>query len=150
MEFEKPRDYVETLKKLEGFSSTGAEVGDGRLFFTGLSRRVSLPLRKAEDWGYKAVRYSLNKLDVLAHATLEDVTRTNRPIGELHGRSLHDSLTVGPYKKYARPADGAVFAEEADGRLRPSVVDRGDAVSIMTDGGGAVGLFFGEEDDDDR
>lgn len=138
MNFEKPRDYVETLKKLEGFPLMGMEVRDGHLFLTSLSCHVSLPLRKAKDWGYKVVRYSLNKLDVLvdcveyndqsrqvrlfdengdviAHVTLKNVTRTEWLLNKLHGRRLRGSLTVNPHKKYVRLADGVVFTDEADG-----------------------------------
>lgn len=183
MEFEKPRDYVETLKKLEGFPLMGAEVRDGRLFFNSLSRHVSIPLRKAKDWGYTVVCYRLNKLDVLvdcveyndqlrqvrifdengdviAHVTLKNVTRVEWLLDKLHGRSLHNSFTVNPHKKYVRLADGVVFTEEADGLTGvfvhwPSlgspvsqVVDQGDVVSIMTDAGGAVELFFRGGDGD--
>lgn len=138
MDFEKPQDYVETLKKLEGFPLMGMEVRDGRLFFTSMSRHVSLPLRKSKDWGYKVIRYSLNKLDVLvsdveyndqfrqvrifdgngdviAHVTLKNVTRLEWLLGKLHGRRLNDSFTVNTHKKYARLADGVVFTEEAGG-----------------------------------
>lgn len=138
MDFEKPHDYVGTLKKLEGFPLMGMEVRDGRLFFTSLSRHVSLPLRKAKGWGYKVVRYSLNKLDVLvdyvkyndqlgkvqlldadgdviAHVTLKNVTRTEWLLSKLHSRSLRDSVTINTYKKYVRLADDVVFTEEADG-----------------------------------
>ena len=99
MDFEKPQDYEEALKNLEGFPLMGIEVRDGCLVFTSLSRRVALPLRRAKGRGYKVVRYSLNKLDVLvdyagyddqlrqvrlldvngdviAHVTLKNVTRT--------------------------------------------------------------------------
>lgn len=138
MEFEKPQDYVEALKKLEGFPLMGMEVRDGRLVFTSLSRHVSLPLHKAKDWGYKVVRYSLNKLDVLvdcveyndqfrqvrlldengdviAHVTLKNVTRTEWLLGKLRGRSLRSSLTVNTYQKSVRLTDGVVFTEESDG-----------------------------------
>lgn len=185
MDFEKPQDYVEALKKLEGFPLMGMEVRDGRLFFTSVSRHVSLPLRKAKDWGYKLVRYSLNKLDalvdcveyndqfgqvrlfdengdVITHVTLKNVTRAEWLLGKLHGRRLHNSLIVNPYKKYVRLADGVVFTEGADnltgvsvywsslGSPVSQVVDQGNVVSIMTDAGGAVKLFFGEENDNDR
>lgn len=33
MDFEKPQDYVDALKRLEGFQLMGLEVRDGRLFF---------------------------------------------------------------------------------------------------------------------
>lgn len=179
MEFEKPRDYVGTLKKLEGFPLMGMEVRDGRLFFTSLSRHVSLPLRKAKDWGYKVVRYSLNKLDVLvdcveyndqfrqvrlldengdviAHVTLKNVTRLEWLRSELHGRNLRSSVTVNTYKKYVRLTDGVVFTEEADSLTGvfvqwsfldspvSQIVDQGNVISVMTDAGGAVELFFGE------
>lgn len=138
MDFEKPQDYVDALKNLEGFPLMGMEVRDGRLFFTSMSRHASLPLRKAKDWGYKVVRYSLNKLDVLvsdveyddqsgcvrlldengdvtAYVELKNVTRAEQLFSKLHGRSLRGSLTVNVYKKYVRLADGVVFTEEADG-----------------------------------
>lgn len=184
MDFEKPRDYVDTLKKLEGFPLMGVEVRDGRLFFTSLSRHVSLPLRKAKDWGYKVVRYSLKKLDVLvdcveyndqfrqvrlfdgdgdviAHVTLKNVTRTEWLLSKLHGRSLHNSFTVNPQGKHVRLADGVVFTEGVDGLTGvfvhwsslgspvSQIVDQGNVVSIMTDVGGAVELFFREENDGD-
>lgn len=137
MDFEKPQDYVKALKNLEGFPLMGMEVRDGRLFFTSMSRHASLPLRKANDWGYKVVRYSLNKLDalvdcveyndqfrqvrlfdengdVIAHVTLKNVTRTEWLRSKLHGRRLHNSFTVNPHKKYVRLADGVVFTEGAD------------------------------------
>lgn len=138
MGFEKPQDYVEALKNLEGFPLMGMEVRDGRLFFTSMSRHASLPLRKAKDWGYQVVRYSLNKLgalvdcveyndqfrqvrlfdengDVIAHVTLKNVTRTDWLLGKLHGQNLHSSMNVNQYKKYALLATGVVFTAEADG-----------------------------------
>lgn len=33
MGFEKPQDYADALKRLEGFPLTGLEVRDGHLFF---------------------------------------------------------------------------------------------------------------------
>lgn len=184
MGFEKPWDYVGALQKLEGFPLMGMEVRDGCLFFTSRSRHVSLPLRKAKDWGYKVVRYSLNKLDVLvdcveyndqfrqvrlfdengdviAHVTLKNVTRTEWLLGKLHGRSLHNSLTVNPHKKYVQMADGVVLTGEADGLTGvfiqwssldspvSQIVDQGNVLSIMTETGGAVELFFDEKGDDD-
>lgn len=180
MDFEKPRDYVVALKKLEGFPLMGMEVRDGRLVLTSLSRQVSLSLHKAKDWGYKVVRYGLNKLDVLvdcveyndqfrqvrlfdengdviAHVTLKNVTRTEWLIGKLHGRSLHNSITVNPHKKYVRLADGVVFTGGADGLTGvfvqwssldspvSQIVDQGNVLSVMTDTGGAVKLFFDEK-----
>lgn len=185
MDFEKPRDYVEALKKLEGFPLMGVNVRDDRLFFTSLSSHVSLPLRKAKDWGYKVVRYSVNKLDalvyyaayndqlsqiqlfdengdVIAHVTLKNVTRAEWLLSELHGKNLRSPVTVNTYKKYVRLADGVVFTEEADGLTGvfvdwssldspvSQIVDQGNTVSILTDAGGAVELFFNEEEDGEK
>ena len=64
MGFEKPQDYVDALKRLEGFSLMGLEVRDGHLFFNSPSSHVALPLRhKRRDWGYRVGRYGLNNLD---------------------------------------------------------------------------------------
>lgn len=138
MGFEKPQDYVDALKRLEGFPLMGMEVKDGHLVFASLSSHVALPLHKMRGGGYKVARYGLNKLDVrvsdveyndqsgcvrlldengdvIAHVTLKNVTRAEQLISELHGRSLRGSLTVNVYKKYVRLADGVVFTEEADG-----------------------------------
>lgn len=179
MNFEKPQEYVEALRKLEGFPLMGMEVRDGRLFFTSMSRHVSLPLHKSKDWGYNVIRYSLNKLDVLvsdveyndqfrqvrlldengdviAHVTLKNVTRLEWLRSELHGRNLRSSVTVNTYKKNVRLADGVVFTEEADSLTGvfvqwsfldspvSQIVDQGNVLSVMTDAGGAVELFFGE------
>ena len=180
MGFEKPQDYVVALKKLEGFPLMGMEVRDGRLVLTSLSHQVSLPLHKAKDWGYKVVRYGLNKLDVLvdcveyndqfrqvrlfdengdvvAHVTLKNVTRTEWLISELHGKNLRSSVSVNAYKRYVRLADDVVFTEEADGLTGvfvqwssldspvSQIVDQGNVLSVMTDTGGAVELFFDEK-----
>lgn len=180
MDFEKPRDYVVALKKLEGFPLMGIEVRDGRLVFASLSHQVSLPLHGVSGGGYKVDRYGLNKLDVLvdyagyddqlrqvrlfdeigdviAHVTLKNVTRTEWLIGNLQGRSLHNSFTVNPHKKYVRLADGVVFTGEADGLTGvfvqwssldspvSQIVDQGNVLSIMTETGGAVELFFDEK-----
>jgi hypothetical protein len=139
MEFEKPRDYVDALKRLEGFPLMGMEVRDGRLFFTSLSSHVALPLRnKGRDWGYRVGCYGLNNLDVLvsyvryddqfrqvrlfdengdviAHVELRNITRKEWLLGELYGQNLHSSMNVNQYKKYALLATGVVFTEEADG-----------------------------------
>lgn len=138
MKFEKPRDYVVALKKLEGFPLMGVEVQDGRLAFTSLSHQVSLPLHKAKGGGSQVARYGLNKLDVLvrdveyddrsgcvqlfddngdviAHVTLKNVTRAEWLISELHGKNLRGSVNVNAYKRYVWLADGVVFTEEADG-----------------------------------
>lgn len=139
MGFEKPQDYVDALKRLEGFPLMGMEVKDGRLFFTSLSSHVALPLRnKRRDWGYRVGRYGLNNLDVLvsyvryddqfrqvrlfdeygdviAHVELRNITRKEWLLGELYGQNLHNSMNVNQYKKYALLATGVVFTEEADG-----------------------------------
>lgn len=139
MSFEKPQDYVDALKRLEGFPLMGMEVRDGRLFFTSLSSHVALPLRnKRRDWGYRVGRYGLNNLDVLvsyvryddqfrqvrlfdeygdviAHVELRNITRKEWLLSELYGKNLHSSMNVNQYKKYALLATGVVFTEEADG-----------------------------------
>lgn len=138
MEFKKPQDYAEALKNLEGFPLMGMEVMDGRLFFTSLSSHVSLPLRKERDFGYRVIRYGLNKLDalvdyvkyndqfrqvrlfdvngdVIAHVELKNVTRKEWLFGELYGKNLHSSMNVNQYKKYVLLATGVAFTEEADG-----------------------------------
>lgn len=139
MGFEKPQDYVDALKRLEGFPLMGMEVMDGRLFFTSLSSHVALPLRnKRRDWGYRVGRYGLNNLDVLvsyvryddqfgqvrlfdeygdviAHVELRNITREEWLLGELYGQNMHSSMDVNQYKKYALLATGVVFTEEADG-----------------------------------
>lgn len=139
MGFEKPQDYVEALKRLEGFPLMGMEVRDGSLFFTSLSSHVALPLRnKAKDWGCRVGRYGLNNLDVLvsyvryddqfrqvqlfdehgdviAHVVLDNATRQGWLFEELHDKNLHDSMNVNQYKKYVSLARGVVFTAEADG-----------------------------------
>lgn len=73
MGFEKPQDYVDALKQLEGFPLVGMEVRDGHLFFNSLSSHVALPLRRVGGWGYRVVRYGLNTLDVLVdHVNYND------------------------------------------------------------------------------
>ena len=139
MKFEKPQDYVDVLRKLEGFPLMGMEVRDGHLFFTSLSSHVALPLRnKRRDWGYRVGRYGLNNLDVLvsyvryddqfrqvrlfdeygdviAHVELRNITRKGWLLGKLYGQNLHSSMNVNQYKKYALLATGVVFTAEADG-----------------------------------
>lgn len=139
MIFEKPQDYVDALKRLEGFPLMGMEVMDGRLFFTSLSSHVALPLRnKRRDWGYRVGRYGLNNLDVLvsyvryddqfrqvrlfdeygdviAHVELRTITRKEWLLNELYGQNLHSSMNVNQYKKYALLATGVAFTAEADG-----------------------------------
>lgn len=138
MDFEKPHDYVDALKRLEGFPLMGMEVRDGHLFFNSLSSHVALPLRRVRGWGYRVVNYGLNKLDVLvdhvnyndrfrqvllfdeksdviAQVELKNLTRKEWLLGELHGKNLHSSMNVNQYKKYALLAKGVVFTAEADG-----------------------------------
>jgi hypothetical protein len=139
MELKKPQDYVDVLKRLEGFPLMGMEVRDGSLFFTSLSSHVALPLRnKGRDWGYRVGLYGLNKLDVLvsyvmyddqfrqvrlfdengdviAHVELRNITREEWLLNKLHGKNLHSSMNVNQYKRYALLATGVVFTAEADG-----------------------------------
>ena len=138
MGFEKPQDYVEALKRLEGFPLMGMGIKDGRLVFHSLSSHVALPLRRVRGWGNKVVRYGLNKLDVLvdyveyndhfrqvrlfdadgdviADVELNNITRKEWLLGELYGKNLHSSMNVNQYKKYALLATGVVFTAEADG-----------------------------------
>lgn len=145
MGFEKPQDYVDALKRLEGFPLMGMEVRDGHLFFTSLSSHVALPLRnKRRDWGYRVGRYGLNNLDVLvsyvryddqfrqvrlfdeygdviAHVELRNITRKEWLLSELYGQNLHSSMNVNQYKKYALLVTGVVFTEEADGLTGVSI-----------------------------
>lgn len=138
MDFEKPQDYVDALKRLEGFPLMGMEVRDGHLFFNSLSSHVALPLRRARGWGYRVLRYGLNTLDVLvdhvnyndhfrqvslfdeksdviAQVELKNITRKEWLLGELCGKRLHSSMNVNQYKQYVRLTDGVVFTAEADG-----------------------------------
>lgn len=138
MGFEKPRDYVDALKQLEGFPLMGVEVRDGHLFFNSLSSHVALPLRQVRGWGYRVVRYGLNTLDVLvdhvnyndhfrqvllfdedsdviAQVELKNLTRKEWLLGELYGQRLHSSMNVDQYKQYVRLTDDVVFTAEADG-----------------------------------
>ena len=145
MGFEKPQDYVESLKRLEGFPLMGMEVMDGRLFFNSLSSHVALPLRnKRRDWGYRVGRYGLNNIDVLvsyvryddqfrqvrlfdeygdviAHVELRNITRKEWLLSMLCGKNLHSSMNVNQYKKYALLATGVVFTAEADGLTGVSI-----------------------------
>lgn len=145
MSFEKPQDYVDALKRLEGFLLTGLEVRDGHLFFNSLSSHVALPLRnKRRDWGYRVGRYGLNNLDVLvsyvryddqirqvrlfdeygdviAHVELRNINRKEWLLGELYGQNLHSSMNVNQYKKYALLATGVVFTADADGLTGVSI-----------------------------
>lgn len=73
--------------------------------------------------------------------TLKNITRAEWLLGELQGRNLHGSVGINAYKKYVWLADGVVFLEEANGQ--------GYVASILTDAGGAVELFFDEEEEED-
>lgn len=138
MDFEKPQDYADALKQLEGFPLMGMEVRDGRLFFHSLSSHVALPMDGRKGYGYGIVDYGLNKLDVMvdhvnysdrfeqamlfdedgdviAHVIVKNLTREDWLLGELYGKNLHSSMNVNQYEKYALLAKGAVFTAEADG-----------------------------------
>lgn len=138
MDFEKPQDYVDALKRLEGFPLMGMEIKDGRLVFHSLSSHVALPMDRWKGYGYGIVDYGLNKLDVevdhvnyhgpfkqvmlfdedsnvIAHVTVKNLTRKNWLISELYGTNLYSSMNVNQYKKYALLAKDVVFTAEADG-----------------------------------
>lgn len=138
MDFEKPQDYVEALKRLEGFPLMGMEIKDGRLVFNSLSSHVALPLPRVRGWGYRVVRYGLNTLDVIvdhvnyndhfrqvllfdeksdviAQVELKNLTRKEWLLGELYGKRLHSSMNVNQCKQHVRLTDGVVFTAEADG-----------------------------------
>lgn len=145
MVFEKPQDYVDALKRLEGFPLMGMEVLDGSLIFTSPSSHVAIPLsNKRRDWGYRVGRYGLNNLDVLvsyvryddqfrqvrlfdeygdviAHVELRNIIRKEWLLGELYGQNLHSSMKVNQYKKYALLATGVLFTAEADGLTGVSI-----------------------------
>ena len=138
MDFKKPQDYVEALKKLEGFPLMGMAVQDGHLVFSSLSRRVALPLSKGKGAGCSVYRYGLLKLgtlvshleyddhphrvwlidengDAIAHVTLKNVTRAEWLLGELQDRNLQCSMSINPYKKYVHLTDDVLFTEESNG-----------------------------------
>lgn len=138
MDFEKPQDYVEALKRLEGFPLMGMEIKDGRLVLNSLSSHVALPLPRVRGWGYRVVRYGLNTLDVIvdhvnyndhfrqvllfdeksdviAQVELKNLTRKEWLLGELYGKRLHSSMNVNQCKQHVRLTDGVVFTAEADG-----------------------------------
>lgn len=138
MDFEKPQDYVDALKRLEGFPLMSMEIKDGWLVFHSLSSHVALPMDRRKGYGYGITDYGLNKLDVgvghvdydahfghvtifdedsnvIAHVTIKNLTRKEWLLGELYGKNLHSSMNVNQYKKYALLAKGVVFTAEADG-----------------------------------
>lgn len=144
MDFEKPQDYVDALKRLEGFPLRGMEVRDGRLVFHSLSSHVALPMDRRKGYGYGIVDYGLDKLDVvvdhvnyhdhfkqvmlldedsnvIAHVTIKNLTRKNWLLSELYGMNLYSSMDVNQYKKYALLDKGVVFTAEADGLTGVSV-----------------------------
>lgn len=161
MAFEKPQDYVEALKRLEGLPLMGMGVKDGQLVFHSLSSHVALPMDGREGCDYGIVDYGLNKLDVdvdhvyyhdhlkqvmlfdedsnvIAHVTIKDITRENWLL-----------------------AEGVVFTEEAGGLAEvfmnwlamdspvDHIIDQDDPLRITMENGSAVELFFKEEDIDD-
>lgn len=177
MDFETPQDYADALKRLEGFPLMGMGVRDGRLFFDSLSSHVALPMNRWKGYGYGVIDYGLNKLgvevhhvnyddrfkqvrlfdedsNVIAHVSVENLTRREWLLGELYGKNLHCSMNVNQYKKYALLAKGVVFTAEADGLTGvfvnwlamdspvDHIVDRGDAVYIATETGSAIELLF--------
>lgn len=138
MDFEKPQDYVDALKRLEGYPLMGMGIKDGLLVFHSLSSHVALPMGRQKGYGYGIVDYGLNKLDVtvdhvnyhdhfkqvmlfdedsnvIAHVTIKNLTRKNWLLGELYGKNLYSSMNVNQYKKYVLLANGVVFTAEADG-----------------------------------
>lgn len=138
MDFEKPQDYVDALKELEGSPLMGMEIEDGRLVFHSLSSHVALPMDRRKGYGYGIVDYGLNKLDievdhvnyhdhfkqvmlfdeddnVIAHVTVKNLTRKNWLLGELYGKRLHSSMNVDQYNEYALLTEDVVFTAEADG-----------------------------------
>lgn len=138
MDLENPQDYVDALKRLEGFPLMGMGIKDGWLVFHSLSRHVAFPMDRRRGYGYGIVEYGLHKLDVLvdhvnyndhfrqvilfdedsnviAHVSIKNLTRKNWLLGELYGKNLHSSMNVNQYKKYALLAKGVVFTAEADG-----------------------------------
>lgn len=158
MDFEKPQDYVDALKQLEGFPLMGMEVRDGHLFFNSLSSHVALPLRRVRGWGYRVVRYGLNTLDVLvdhvnyndhfrqvllfdeksdviAQVELKNLTREEWLLGELYGKRLHSSINVNQYKKYVRLTNGAlrvrIHPERVPFTVSDVFVNRGNAGFVL-------------------
>lgn len=185
MDLEEPQDYVDALKRLEGSPSTGMGIEDGRLVFHSPSSDAALPMDRGRRYGYGVIDYGLNELDVevdrvnyhdrfkrvllfddddsnvIAHVTIENLTRKDWLLGELYGKNLHSSMNVDQYKKYVLLATGVVFTAEADGLTGvfvnwmavdspvDRIIDRGDSVYIATEKGGAVELLFKDEDSDD-
>lgn len=158
MDFEKPQDYVDALKQLEGFPLMGMEVRDGHLFFNSLSSHVAFPLRRVRGWGYRVVSYGLNKLDVLvdhvnyndhfrqvllfdeksdviAQAELKNLTRKEWLLGELYGKRLHSSININQYKQYVRLTDGALRVRIDASRIPFTVgcvdVNHGDGFDML-------------------
>lgn len=138
MDFEKPQDYVDALKRLEGLPLMGVEIEDGRLVFHSPSSRVALPMGRRKGYGYGIVDYGLNKLDVtvdhvnyhdhfkqvmlfdedsnvIAHVTVKNLTRKDWLLGELYGKKPYSSMNVDQYEKYVLLAEGVVFTAKADG-----------------------------------
>lgn len=88
MDFTRPQDYIDVLKKLEGLPLMGMEIKDGRLVFHSLSSHVALPMGRQKGYGYGVVDYGLNKLDVMLFD--EDST----VIAHVTVKNLHSSMNV--------------------------------------------------------
>lgn len=169
MGFEKPQDYVDALKRLEGLPLMGMEIKDGRLVFHSLSRHVALPMDRQKGCGYGITDYGLNKLDVTVdHVNYHDhfkrvmlFDEDSNIIAHVTVKNLYSSMNVNQYKKYSLLTKGVVFTAEADGLTGvfvnwlamdspvDRIIDRGESICIMTGRGGAVELLFKEEDIDD-
>lgn len=169
MDFEEPQDYVDALKRLEGFPLMGVEIKDGWLVFHSLSSRVALPMDRRKGYGYGIVDYGLNKLDVeVDHVNYHDhfkqlmlFDEDSNVIAHVTIKNLHSSMNVNQYKKYALLAKGVVFTAEADGLTGvfmnwlamdspvDHIIDQGDSTHIATEMGSAVELLFKDEDCDD-
>ena len=98
--------------------------------------------------------------DVIAHVELKNVTRKEWLLSELDGKNLHSSMNVNQYKKYVLLATGVVFTAENDGLTGvfihwpylnspvDSILDQSNIVTIVTEKGGAVELYFRDEERD--
>ena len=182
MDFQFEQDYVNALKQLELLRLVGVAIEDGHLVFSSPYSHVALPLHKTKSWGCGVSSYGLYKLDavvhrvsyhdhprqvrlfdeygnVIAHVVLDNATRQDWLLEELHDKNLHDSMNVNQYKKYVILASGVVFTAEADGLTGvfvnwlavdspvERILDQGDAIHIETAAGHAVELLFkGDEE----
>lgn len=174
MEFETAGDYAKALKRLESFPLMGMEIKDGRLFLHSMSRHVALPLRRQKGWGYGLNKLDVDvhhveyndvfhqvmlfdeDSNVIARVGIKHIKRKDWLLGELYGKNLHSSMNVNQYKKYVLLKSGVVFTAEADGLTGvfvdwsvldspvDHVIDQSDHISIMTEAGTAVELYFKE------